>query len=512
MNELETLNGNIRRNQRIFAAMESGVLREPELLRRCERAYEAATYASTHTTDVYSSEILEAPFLELAQRYSVELPAAYEPGTVLHVLTEAYVTGGHTRCAERWMAQCPEHKHSCVLLAQKAPIPERLRRQVESSGGTLTCYDKDASMLQRALDLRRCASTYEYVVLYVHMNDPMAIIAFGTPSFKRPVVFFDHADHGFWLGVSVADCVVEWHSGAIACTHEKRGATNTAYLPIPQDDTPALELDYAESRRRLGIPESTKVIFASGLASKFDPLGYPSYEDIVTDLVTQDPQIVFYIAGPKAASGGFWARLRKKFPQNLHLLGYLNHATEYPHYLACADVVADSYPVGGGTALCDAVKAGKPVVSLSRELQSDFILNSKACSSSYEDFLAKIHRILADAEYATSVQQDVLNRFRADTEHSVWHQRCLDILAALPAEHRVQTFQRQALGYEPTSLAQKTYAWTARQKRFAALRKFCHKLFTLKMKPREKRLVLLGITLWNKRTHVCTAAEAASAH
>lgn len=48
--------------------------------------------------------------------------------TVLHVMTEAYTFGGHTRCVERWIQQLPELKHSCVVLSQHAPFPPQLNK------------------------------------------------------------------------------------------------------------------------------------------------------------------------------------------------------------------------------------------------------------------------------------------------------------------------------------------------------------------------------------------------
>ena len=75
-------------------------------------ACDAATFATKHTTDIFSSKIIEDVFLRIAQSHSIALPQSYNPNTVLHVMTEAYISGGHTRCVERWVNLFPEQKHS----------------------------------------------------------------------------------------------------------------------------------------------------------------------------------------------------------------------------------------------------------------------------------------------------------------------------------------------------------------------------------------------------------------
>lgn len=118
-NKEEYLKKRIKKHQKIFLAMEKSIQNEVDLSKKCELAYEAATFATSHATDIFASEIIENVFLELAQNHSVKLSSEYNKNTVLHVMTEAYNSGGHTRCVERWISQYPEHKHSCVILNQK---------------------------------------------------------------------------------------------------------------------------------------------------------------------------------------------------------------------------------------------------------------------------------------------------------------------------------------------------------------------------------------------------------
>ena len=69
---------------------------------------------------VLSSPELEKPFLDLAKTLPVFTGVQYSPNSFLHVMTQSYTTGGHTRVVERWVNNSPtEQKHSIVLLDQE---------------------------------------------------------------------------------------------------------------------------------------------------------------------------------------------------------------------------------------------------------------------------------------------------------------------------------------------------------------------------------------------------------
>lgn len=497
---IDFLRKRIKKNQKTFLAEEKAIEAETDFHKQCRRAYDAATFAVTHTTDVFSSEIIENVFLKLAREHSIPLPETYNKNTVLHVMTEAYIMGGHTRCVERWIQQFPEHKHSCILLKQKADLPESLEWAVKNGGGKLECCELNRTMLEKALKLRKYASSFEYVVLHIHMDDPISLIAFGTEEFTRPIIFFNHADHAFWLGVSIADYVADLNTNRNILTLEKRGAKNASVLGIPLDNSPLLTVDKAEARKRLGIPENKKVIFSSGQATKYDPIGSPNFYDIISDIVSADSDVVFYIAGAKAEQI-FWPELKKKFPKNLILTGVLNYATEYPLYLSAADLVLDSYPVGGETSMIDAVKAGKPVLTMNVNIQADYLINSKACCRSYPEFIEKVRHILDDKSFAEEIYHNVYEKFKLEADPEIWHKKCEAVLAGLPKKHQVYSFKRQALGYDITPFSLETCRWTEPIKSdFKSwLKKIRKSIIRIRLRKHEKIIRICGFYLLNRR-------------
>ena len=413
----------IKANQRVFLRMAKDIAKGRSVAERCARAQEAATFAVTHTTDIFASLEVEKPFLELAQTINVPLESEYRPGTVLNVMTEAYKAGGHTRCVERWISLMAKQQHSCVILRQNAPFPKQLKEIVERSGGKMYMEQPGEKIVKKAVNLRCLAARFEYVVLHIHMDDPTALIAFGTEEFTRPVIFFNHADHIFWLGVSIAHCVAELNTYRAEISRKYRGVGNSFLLGIPSDHSSILSVTKEEARKKLGISLQCKIIYSGGNEMKYLSVGRPDFRDIVSDLIHREPELQFYIAGINPTRS-FWPKLKKVFPDNLHLLPSLDYANEYPLYLAAADLVIDSWPVSGETAAIDAVPAGKPILSLSAKLQADYLVQSAAICSTYDELIEKAQKILHDDEYAQRVYASIYTNFSSENDTGRWEKRC----------------------------------------------------------------------------------------
>ncbi len=424
--------------------MEQKVSRAKNIEEQCALARKAADFAVSHVTDVFSSDILEAPFLKLAQAIHIPLSAQYKPRTILHVMTEAYITGGHTRCVERWVQNMPEYEHSCVVLRQCCEVPKRLPEIMKASKGNFFRYNPQETILEKARKLRMLATGYQYVVLHIHMNDPTALIAFGTKEFKRPVIIFNHADHIFWLGVSIADCVADLTESGASMTLERRGSPSSKVLGIPCESSEILTIDKKSARKKLGIPLNQKIIFSSGSENKFISNKRPNFSHIITDIIHENKNVVFYIAGVNERKS-FWPTLLKKFPNNLIIKESLHYSKEFPYYLAAADLVIDSYPVGGGTTLNDAIRAGKPVITLNHGEEK---YRSAAGVKSYAAFLGRVKRILSDVAFEKKYRENIYKLLLQCAGKQSWCERCRDILENLPSQHKIYDFHSP----EPTKL------------------------------------------------------------
>ena len=133
---------------------------------------------------------------------------------VLHVLTHAQPIGGDTRFVWRWIQSDNRSRHTVVITNQTAvsdtyDIPETLKLAAEKSGGGICVLRTPPSKpMEQARELRGFCREMDVVVLHLYPYDivPVPALAVGCESAKTLLVH--HADHGFWIGASIAHSIV----------------------------------------------------------------------------------------------------------------------------------------------------------------------------------------------------------------------------------------------------------------------------------------------------------------
>jgi hypothetical protein len=282
---------------------------------------------------------------------------------VLHVLTQAYPTGGHTRWSDRIIRADRGRRHSVVLVAQgQAPIPGWLRRSVGVSGGTLDVLPA-GGILQRAAALGRVVRETDLVLANIHPNDVASVLALADPRVRPPVAALNHADHTFWLGASAWDMLVDFRASGRRLAIRRRGAdpSREAILPLPVDP-PRTAVSRADARRLLGIGPDEIVLLSAGSAWKFDPLelrGEPTFPEVLAPIVAADPRLRCFVLGP--LNVGRWADAARATDARLLALGT---RTDYELYQQAADIYLDPFPMGSGYSLLEPGSRGVPLLTL----------------------------------------------------------------------------------------------------------------------------------------------------
>jgi hypothetical protein len=323
----------------------------------------AATIAWMDHPGRFASATLERVLREVAATIPA-LPYEREAAAggherVLHVLTEGYETGGHTRLAWRWMLQDARRMHA-LALTRPRPVPRSLADAVARRGDvTVDVPDPAATLLDRAQRLRALATGFDVVLLHVHPDDPVPSLAFAGPGRRPPVMLVNHADHCFWLGREAADLVVSHREVGSKITRERRGmpAERTALLPLPLEGAPACG-DRERARSELGIAPGQVVLLTVGSDYKFGPIGGPHFLDAAEPVVAANPEAVLLAVGPEDA--GRFAEAHTRTGGRVRALG--NLASVAPLY-AAADVYLESYPCSSGTAVREAAAHGTPVLT-----------------------------------------------------------------------------------------------------------------------------------------------------
>ncbi|WP_181705454.1 hypothetical protein [Chthonobacter rhizosphaerae] len=379
----------------------------------------AAHSAAGRHPGFFRSADLEALLSDLGARFV--LPSApvrrRRPGgsprrRVLHVLTEAYSIGGHTKALYRWIGADSASTHDVAITQQVEPLPPALVDAVAAAGGRIRLLDGVENLIAVARDLRRMADGADFIVLHVHPYDVVPLLAFGADQERPPTLVFNHADHVFWLGESICDCLVNFRrSGArLAAARRGLGPERSALLPLPllpssRPDAPGK----TEARRILGLPADAPISLTIASEYKLVPNRRADFFALHRPLFDADPEFRMVLVGPSATSA-YWMERAAETGGRVHPMGM---RSELDLFTAAADVYLDSTPFASQTALLEAVLDGLPAVSwrpypaesLSAVLASDDVAldDQPVIFHDAAAYLSQVRALLADRSAAEAL-------------------------------------------------------------------------------------------------------------
>ena len=402
----------------------------------------AATFAWCNPSGVFASGPLE----DVLARLGSDLPAprgaapTRPAGTrprVLHVATQLYGTGGHTQMLSSWLRldRAREH-HVCVTGQEGRDVPDKISRVLAGPDALTLLDDGRPRLLDRAARLRELALDHDQVVLHVHPNDVVPAIALALPPGERPeVLLVNHADHVFWLGVHVADRIVNLRTSGARLNVERRGipeARNALLVrPLVMRDR---RLSRSAARAELGLPPDALVVASAADTYKYGAAGGETLLDVLLPVMRAHPEARLHVAGPEP--DGDWSVLAAEglgrawgLLPDVHTL------------LEAADVYVDSHPFSSLTSMLEAAWLDTPVLTLrspderlgvlgadTPELDDDLVV-----AGSGPELAAQVDRLLADADVRHRVGASTgaaVRRFHAD---GAWAELAGKILDAPPA-------------------------------------------------------------------------------
>jgi hypothetical protein len=322
-------------------------------------AHAVGEWAAMHHGGVFASPLVERALIEAGSRMTSALPGwqrTERRSNVLHVMTVATEIGGHNHLLREWVATDSSRQHSAVITeSSDAHATDRLAVTTEGRVSIL----RGSTRAERVIELARMAQDFDLILLYIHPWDSVAVAALGDPARRPPTVLVDVNDHMFWLGVGVADVVVEHRPSGTQVALERRGieAPRLAELPHPIE---MLERSKSRSAAKtaLGLNEDVVVLLTIASAHKFADVGSDSFFSLVRAVLIRSPQAVLLAVGPDASSPN-WAALAGEFGPRIRVL---SPTPEVALFREAADVYLDSFPLGSPTSHFEAALYGAPVV------------------------------------------------------------------------------------------------------------------------------------------------------
>ena len=146
---------------------------------------------------------------------------------ILHVATELYDVGGHSRVIIDWVHHDKQNSNSIFLTHQTSHFDLVINAPLTAS--------KANSLIEKAKELRNFVlnGSYDKIVIHQHQYDVVPTLAFhdfkSTASCPE-IIFYNHADYSFSLGNIIADKRVSFSSGHLNYSKKHRIQVSQEFL------------------------------------------------------------------------------------------------------------------------------------------------------------------------------------------------------------------------------------------------------------------------------------------
>lgn len=298
------------------------------------------------------NELEQSLLTKIQSELSSELSSYASPQKTqgyLHVLSKAYDTGGHTRVVERLISSLALQE-SAVFITESC----QEKSLVKLSKAQLGCQviDKQLKGKAKLIALFQAFSKAQTLILHIHPCDIESVMAAGLAQrlSGTQVLLYNHADHVFTYGYSVADHVLELSYFGWSMREQRGILGKASFAGIPLNIHAAPQLD--EARARSGY------IASAGSAYKFKPGMNYSFPAFAASLLKKT-KTKLAIVGARAKRDWWWWKVKSQNADQLQIIGKMEHQ-EYLRFLNNADAYIDSFPLTGGTSFSEILCLGIP--------------------------------------------------------------------------------------------------------------------------------------------------------
>ncbi|MCC0681668.1 glycosyl transferase [Clostridioides sp. ES-S-0005-03] len=386
-----------------------------------------ARFSVFNHTGLYSCEKCERALLECAnnlpdvENIKLFTKKDLKRRKVLHVLSEGYSTGGHTRVVKNWIESDKDSVHSIITTWQSETLPDWLLKATDESGGEIISLDSVSDdYLKRAMALRTIAYDWaDIVVLYVHMWDTIPVVAFGIDG-KIPILHVNHYDSTFWLGASTADIVIDFSEVSQSITLNKRGVDKSEILPIPLIEKEVFSK--SKIRKQYNLDDDVTIILTIANERKYNSVNDINYFKIAKTLIENTDNTIIIVVGVDT-DNIYWKTLSNVTNNRILCFGTAKNIDDF---YRISDIYLESFMVGSHTSKLDAILYGLIPVKFKNEVSPiftnmwDFI--DKFDYNNIKEVVDMIKRYNAN-----EFDRNDLKEKQLEIKHFVMNKHCVEI-------------------------------------------------------------------------------------
>lgn len=317
---------------------------------------ELITYLSSFNanciTSRYSDEILEKELVNIGQTISFKKNKVIKKNHILHVMTKAFATGGHTGVVNNWIDFDNDRTYSIAFTDSSfQEVPYFLKNTVEKSGGKLHILHSNL-LIDKAKELLNISQEYEKIILHIHMYDVVPILAYSNKNWSTPIYFYNHANFRFSLGMSITDCMLNIVKYDLVKSERYRDAKRCRILPSPlkpiENNIDNISYNKKELRnfleKKYGFSKESKVIVSMGADVKYKKIvGYDFIRFVKTVLDCLSQDTYFFIIGANPDSKR-WKQLYFDTNGHARALGVISRDS-VSELIKISDVYITSFPM-----------------------------------------------------------------------------------------------------------------------------------------------------------------------
>ena len=279
---------------------------------------------------------------------------------LLFVITEPYITGGHTRLMENLALMLDENKELIVTKGMKAEVKNRLNNFFPK---IIECYrDISEDSVSYINKLINNFIKYDSIILNIHPQDIYSVIACGiAKKIKKnlKIYFVNHADHAFTYGITVADFWFEISLLGSKIDDLRNMKANRTFLGIPINKP---DSDFFKNVNYTSLLHSTNFMTAAS-SIKYKPFNNQSIFPLINKLLTSNKNLSVSVIGVDIMRNYWWWFIKLRFFNKLKLYKSLPYE-KYMEITKKADCYIDSHPMPGGTAFVEQFLNGIPCIGL----------------------------------------------------------------------------------------------------------------------------------------------------